>query len=196
MSSTAGVESDLSRKVQELERELTEARRSRRPPPRFCASSAITQTDVSRSSTHRQERRDIVRRALQRAVSVRRRAASIMLPSTTTPLKILEDCAAYIRAPNTRAALRAGDPHRGGAQTRTRSIRIHASSLPRRSAGEAASSCQCSGGVPIGVIVVVAPRPDRFRDRDRAAEDLRRPGRHRHRERAAVRGGAGAHATN
>ena len=31
-------------------------------------------------------------------------------------------------------------------------------------------------------------------DADRAAEDLRRPGSHRHREHAAVRGGAGAHA--
>ena len=33
-----------------------------------------------------------------------------------------------------------------------------------------------------------------LRQRDRAAEDLRRPGRDRHREHAAVRGGAGAHA--
>ena len=51
------------------------------------------------------------------------------------------------------------------------------------------------GDTAIGAITVVRREAMPFTDNaDRAAEDLRRPSRHRHREHAAVRGGAGAQA--
>ena len=47
-------------------------------------------------------------------------------------------------------------------------------------------------GDAVGVIIVDRPRSGPFTDAaDRPARDLRRPGRHRHRERAAVHGAAG-----
>ena len=46
MSSTAGVESDLSRKVQELERELTEARQQQVATSEILRVISMTQTDV------------------------------------------------------------------------------------------------------------------------------------------------------
>ena len=49
-------------------------------------------------------------------------------------------------------------------------------------------------GMPIGVISLIARGPAVHRQADRAGHDLRRPGRDRDRERAAVRGAAGAHA--
>ena len=58
----------------------------------------------------------------------------------------------------------------------------------------ACSPCQCCArGMPIGAIVVDRRRVRTvFGQTDRAAEDLRRPGRHRHRERPPVQGAAGA----
>ena len=57
------------------------------------------------------------------------------------------------------------------------------------------SRCRCCARAkPIGVFVMrEAERGPFTRQADRAGRDLRRPGGDRHRERAAVRGGAGAH---
>ena len=68
----------------------------------------------------------------------------------------------------------------------------------RRSAAMLAVPLMRKDGEAIGTIAVacVARRGHFHGQTDRAAANLRRPGRHRHREHAAVRGGAGAHAAS
>ena len=66
-----------------------------------------------------------------------------------------------------------------------------AGSAPAFGVSDRARGAHAAGGVPIGVIRIARDRGNRLRPADRAAEDLRRPGRHRHRERAALQGAGG-----
>ena len=103
---------------------------------------------------------------------------------------------AFPMPPDRRIDVRARDPRRGPSSTSRTSLADpeYAQHVGRAGGFRASLAVpMLREGSPIGAIVVIRAQPGPFSDdADRAAQDLRRPGGHRHRERPPVQGAGGA----
>ena len=189
---------DRGRTVEELERELAEARRAARPQqPRSCASSPARQPTCSRSSIRSCEARVKLCERRRRALPVRRRTDPVAAHHNYTP-EVLEAPADVPEAPRPsgcagRAILTRGIIHIADIAADP-GLSTAQSHLPRVVASGACSRCRCCARAAHRRDYDLASEPAPSPARRSAAEDLRRPGRDRHREHAAVRGGAGKQA--
>ena len=187
---------ELEARNRDLTRDPGAADRHRRDPARHRRARPPTS---SRSSTPSRERREAVRRRRQRGLEIRRRpdphgvACHGVAPRASRP---------YGSAVPMRADARDGvgarrsDPRRGPRARRPRrSRRTSRTARPERRATAALPrACRCSARVSvIGAIIRRAHDAGPLhRHPGRATEDVRRSGRDRHRERAAVHGARSA----
>ena len=198
--STAGADQDRGRTVEELERELAEAHRREAATAEVLRVIGSSPTDVQPCL-----RRDchecgvpLCDAAVQRGRAVRGRAAPTRSPQHNVASRSSSaTIRAFPRPPGVtsimgRASLIADRPHSGYRADPDYDPRTLATHQGCSTISQLSLEYRClRGGVPIGAISCGRAGGRAVHGRaDRAAEELRRPGRHRHREHAAVRGGA------